>query len=80
MIYLDYSATTPVDDRVLDSYIKVTKDFPGNANSIHTLGSKSKELLLFITVFINSLSFSEIGYLSTETSPGKCLFSAFILS
>ena len=24
MIYLDYSATTPVDDRVLDTYVKVT--------------------------------------------------------
>lgn len=49
MIYLDYSATTPVDDRVLDSYVKVTKEFPGNANSIHTLGVKSKELLIQAT-------------------------------
>ena len=46
MIYLDYSATTPVDDRVLDTYVKVTKDFIGNANSLHNLGVKSKELLL----------------------------------
>lgn len=46
MIYLDYSATTPVDKRVLDSYIKVTTDFIGNANSLHNLGVKSKELLL----------------------------------
>ena len=43
MIYLDYSATTPVDERVLDSYCKVTREFIGNANSIHTLGVKSKE-------------------------------------
>jgi len=49
MLYLDYSATTPVDDRVLDSYIKVTKEYIGNANSIHTLGSKSKELLINAT-------------------------------
>lgn len=49
MIYLDYSATTPVDDRVLDSYVKVTKEYPGNANSIHTLGVKSKELLIQAT-------------------------------
>lgn len=49
MIYLDYSATTPVDERVLDSYIKVTRDYIGNANSIHTLGSKSKELLIQAT-------------------------------
>ena len=46
MIYLDYSATTPVDDRVLDTYVKVTKDFIGNANSLHNLGVKSKELLI----------------------------------
>ncbi len=46
MIYLDYSATTPVDAEVLDSYIKVTRDFIGNANSIHTLGMKSKELFI----------------------------------
>ena len=26
MIYLDYSATTPVDERVLDSYCKVTRE------------------------------------------------------
>lgn len=49
MIYLDYSATTPVDDRVLDSYCKVTKDYIGNANSIHNLGVKSKELLMQAT-------------------------------
>ena len=49
MIYLDYSATTPVDERVLESYLKVTRDYIGNANSIHTLGSKSKELLIQAT-------------------------------
>lgn len=49
MIYLDYSATTPVDERVLDSYCKVTKEFIGNANSIHNLGVKSKELLMQAT-------------------------------
>ena len=49
MIYLDYSATTPVDERVLDSYCKVTKEYIGNANSIHTLGVKSKELLIQAT-------------------------------
>ena len=49
MIYLDYSATTPVDERVLDSYCKVTRDYIGNANSIHTLGVKSKDLLMQAT-------------------------------
>ena len=45
MIYLDYSATTPVSYEVLDTISKVTKDFIGNANSIHSLGVKSKELM-----------------------------------
>ena len=45
MIYLDYSATTPVNYDVLESYIRATKDFPGNPNSIHSLGVKSKALM-----------------------------------
>ena len=45
MIYLDYSATTPVDLEVFDTLSKVTKNFVGNANSIHSLGQKSSELL-----------------------------------
>ncbi len=44
MIYLDYSATTPVLLEVLDSYIKVTKDYIGNPNSLHKLGINAKEL------------------------------------
>jgi len=45
MIYLDYSATTPVSYDVLESYIRATKDFVGNPNSLHSLGVKSKTLM-----------------------------------
>ncbi len=45
MIYLDYSATTPVIFDVLETYNKVSKEFIGNANSIHELGKKSHDLL-----------------------------------
>ena len=45
MIYLDYSATTPVDDSVLDTYIKVTKNYIGNPNSLHKLGYQSKKII-----------------------------------
>jgi hypothetical protein len=45
MIYLDYSATTPVLPEVLDSYNKVTEEYFGNPNSLHSLGVKSHELL-----------------------------------
>lgn len=49
MIYLDYSATTPVNEEVLNTYIKVTKDYIGNPNSLHKLGIKSKELMNYST-------------------------------
>lgn len=55
MIYLDYSATTPVDKRVLDSFNKACVDFPGNANSIHSLGVKSNELITAATNQIASI-------------------------
>lgn len=45
MIYLDYSATTPVLPEVLDSYNKVTNEYFGNPNSLHSLGIKSRDLL-----------------------------------
>ena len=45
MIYLDYSATTPVRKEVLDTFNKVSLDFVGNANSIHKLGVKAHNLI-----------------------------------
>jgi cysteine desulfurase len=42
MVYLDYSATTPVDERVIESYSKACKDFIGNPNSLHKIGVESK--------------------------------------
>ena len=45
MIYLDYSATTPVNKEVLDTFNKVSLDFIGNPNSLHKLGAKSKKLI-----------------------------------
>ena len=49
MIYLDYSATTPVDKEVLDTFSKVCMEYPGNSNSMHSLGVKSKELEVYAT-------------------------------
>ena len=45
MIYLDYSATTPVALEVQDTMNKVTREFIGNANSLNGLGIKSRNLL-----------------------------------
>ena len=55
MIYLDNSATTMVDDRVLETFNKVCKNYPGNSNSLHSLGIKSKELEDYATEKISNL-------------------------
>lgn len=70
MIYLDYSATTPVSYEVLDTISKVTKEFIGNANSIHALGKKSADLLESATKQIADIfgvNASEIIYTSGAT-------------
>jgi len=41
MKYFDYTATTPVDEEVLDTYIKTTKNFFANTSSLHKLGQRS---------------------------------------
>lgn len=69
MIYLDYSATTPVLKEVLDSYNKVTTDYFGNANSMHLLGVKSHELLTSATKQIaNVLKIKEDEIIYTSGS------------
>lgn len=55
MIYFDNNATTMVDDRVLETFNKVCINYPGNSNSIHSLGIKSKELEEYATEKIASM-------------------------
>lgn len=55
MIYLDYSATTPVNDEVLESFVKCNKDFIGNPNSLHKLGNDSLNLINSATDQIKKL-------------------------
>ena len=55
MIYLDYSATTPVKEEVLDSFNKVTRNYIGNANSLHKAGVLSKELMDAATLQVAKL-------------------------
>lgn len=55
MIYLDYSATTPVDKRVLSTFEKACIDYPGNSNSLHKLGVEAKELENYATDRIKEL-------------------------
>lgn len=62
MIYLDYSATTPVDESVLNSYIETTKKIIGNPNSLHKLGVDAKKLIDAATTQIASI----LGVKQTE--------------
>lgn len=70
MVYLDYSATTPVNPDVLDSLLKVSRDYIGNPNSIHSLGVKSRALLKSATRQIAdclNIKMEEIIYTSGAT-------------
>ena len=61
MIYLDYSATTPVNKEVLDSFNKACLDFTGNSNSLHELGVKCNNL-------VNSATKQIAGILNVKES------------
>ncbi len=45
MVYLDYSATTPVNSEVIDTYARVCREFIGNPNSLHKLGVEAKKII-----------------------------------
>ena len=45
-MYLDYSATTPSDRRVVSYFKKVNKKFYANPNSLHTPGSNANKFVL----------------------------------
>ncbi len=45
MIYLDYAATTPVDQRVLDAMMPYFRENYGNPSSVHRLGQKAESAL-----------------------------------
>lgn len=67
MIYLDYSATTPVNDEVLDSFVKCSNEYVGNPNSLHKLGVKSNNIIESATRQIANLlniNYDEIIYTS----------------
>ncbi|HET7145166.1 MAG TPA: cysteine desulfurase family protein [Anaerolineales bacterium] len=45
MIYLDYAATTPVDQRVLDVMLPYFRESYGNPSSVHRFGQKAEAAL-----------------------------------
>mgnify|MGYP004503848269 CR=1 FL=1 len=82
MIYLDYSATTPTNDEVLDTFVKVSKEFIGNPNSLHTLGRKSADLIDAATkqiADILSINPKEIIYTSGASESNNTVIKGICL-
>lgn len=78
MTYLDYSATTPVDKEVLNSFIKAS-EYIGNPNSLHDLGVKSKHLIDASTnqiANILNVKPSEIIYTSGASESNNTIIKA----
>ena len=79
MIYLDYSATTPVNEEVLDTFCQVTKRFIGNPNSLHKLGMEAKDLIVAATKQIEDiLDISNSDIIYTKLSCANCTLSIIL--
>lgn len=68
MVYLDYSATTPVNKEVLDSFDKACLNYPGNPNSLHKLGVDCKNLIDSSTEQIKKLLKTDMEVIYTSGS------------
>ena len=55
MIYLDYSANTPVDPAVLEAFCKAEQTYIGNPNSTHCAGQAAREEMARVTEDIAEL-------------------------
>ena len=82
MIYLDYSATTPVNELVLESFNKVCRDYIGNPNSLHKLGVDAKRLMDKATEQIANLlkvSSDEVIFTSGATEANNLAIKGYAL-
>ena len=52
MLYLDYSANTPVDEAVLQCFCEAERRYPGNANAHHQAGAAAKAAINEATLSI----------------------------
>ncbi len=43
-MYFDYTATTPIDNEVLDTYVMIQKKYFANTTSLHLLGQKANNI------------------------------------
>ena len=82
MIYLDYSATTPVNEEVINTYADACRKYIGNPNSIHKLGLLSKEAIDNATKTIANLlniKESEIIYTSGASESNNTIIKGIAL-
>ena len=78
MVYLDYSATSPVDKEVMDSFIKASSYY-GNPNSLHKFGTEAKKLIDASTNKISEIlnvKTSEIIYTSGASEANNMVIKA----
>lgn len=80
MIYLDYSATTPVNKNVLEQYHTTNQEYFGNPNSTHELGLFAKHLVEQSTREINEIldcDAFEVIYTSGATEANNLALKGF---
>ena len=83
MIYLDYSATTPVNKEVLDSFNTANIEFIGNANSLHKLGLNIDKLINSATkqiIDLLNLNQCEIIYTSGSSESNNLAIKGICLN
>jgi hypothetical protein len=70
VIYLDYSANTPADEGVLETYLQAERSYFGNPNSNHPAGQAARQEMARVTEGIGAclgVRGSEIIYTSGAT-------------
>ena len=83
MIYLDYSANTPVDPFVLEAFTQTECTFFGNPNSSHPAGAAARKKLAETTDKIADLlkvQASEIIYTSGASEANNLAIKGFALN
>ena len=82
MTYLDYSATTPVNEDVLNTFVEVSRKYIGNPNSLHRLGVEANEIIKASTKQISNLlniKESEIIYTSGSSETNNMVIKGIAL-
>lgn len=82
MLYFDYSATTPVNVDVLESFKEASLKYPGNPNSLHKLGREASLLIEEATLQIAELlkvKKEEIIYTSSSSESNNLAIKGIAL-